>query len=74
MECDTFRDRDGDCAGEGVHPIEDPWGHAHMHLCDNCKRRLDNYEPDDDGECFRGGEAAAFENEQMARILYERRK
>ena len=34
-------------------------------LCRDC----DNYEPGDaDGEDFRGGEAAAFEREQMAHI------
>jgi hypothetical protein len=31
-----------------------------------------NYEPpDDDGECFRGGESAAYEASEMARIQRE---
>jgi hypothetical protein len=72
--CDTFHDQ-GDCTGEGLHAIRDPWGFAYMHLCDPCKRRLDNYEPPDpDGEAFRGGEAAAYENEQLHRLQRERRR
>lgn len=32
-----------------------------------CKSCVDNYEPpDDSGECFRGGEATAFQAEQMS--------
>jgi hypothetical protein len=35
-------------------------------LCEDCFKTRDNYEPPDpDGEAFRGGEAAAFQAEQM---------
>lgn len=37
-------------------------------LCAVCLTRRENREPPEpDGEAFRGGEAAAYENEQMAR-------
>ena len=36
--------------------------------CPGCREWRDNREPDEDGEAFRGGEAAAFEREQMAHI------
>lgn len=36
-------------------------------VCDACYEVKENYEPPDpDGECFRGGEAAAFAAEQAA--------
>ena len=35
-------------------------------LCERCMTKRDNYEPSDpDGEAFRGGEAAAYQAEQM---------
>lgn len=34
---------------------------------DWCARCEDNYEPSDDAEAFRGGEAAAYERECMSR-------
>jgi hypothetical protein len=43
-------------------------------LCEECWVKRDNYEPPDpDGEAFRGGEAAAYEAEQQARIQRERK-
>lgn len=37
--------------------------------CQFCREWRENREPDEpDGEAFRGGEAAAYEREQMARI------
>jgi hypothetical protein len=37
-------------------------------LCEGCKGKRDNYEPPEpDGEAFRGGEAAAYQAEQMER-------
>lgn len=36
-------------------------------VCDACWTYFDNYDPPDpDGECFRGGEAAAYAAEQQA--------
>jgi hypothetical protein len=47
-------------------PLLNPWGYEYDRWCKEC---LDNYEPPDpDGECFRGGEAAAYEAETQARI------
>lgn len=41
-------------------------------VCEACWIRRDNREPPEpDGEAFRGGEAAAYEAEQMARIQRE---
>ena len=38
----------------------------HTPVCDECWTKRDNYEPPDpDGECFRGGEAAAYQAEQL---------
>ena len=44
-------------------------------VCEACWVKRDNREPaEPDGEAFRGGEAAAFEAEQMERIQRERRR
>ncbi len=41
-------------------------------VCEACWNKRDNREPPDpDGEAFRGGEAAAYQAEQMARIQRE---
>lgn len=42
-------------------------------LCPDCRdnRAEAAYERSQDGECFRGGEAAAYEAEQQARIQRE---
>lgn len=42
-------------------------------LCADCneQRAERAYERSQEGECFRGGEAAAFEAEQMAKIQRE---
>lgn len=38
----------------------------HTPVCEECWMRRDNYEPPDpDGEAFRGGEAGAYQLEQM---------
>lgn len=44
-------------------------------LCEACKVKRDNREPSEpDGEVFRGGEAAAFQAEQMERVQREMKR
>jgi hypothetical protein len=45
---------------------------THGPVCEACWVKRDNYEPPEpDGECFRGGEAAAFRDAEQARIQRE---
>ena len=44
----------------------DPWGYVHAYYCEECMLRFQ--EPRDDGECFRGGEAAAYSAERQAAV------
>ena len=58
------------------HPRYDGWaawmGYRYPALCQACWTEADNAEPGEpDGEAFRGGEAAAYEAEEMARVQRE---
>ena len=55
-----------------THPHVDPWGGVHGCYCESCWDALvDLANERNQSECFRGGEAAAYEAETQARIYRE---
>ena len=74
MRCQVCHSREA-THGAQQHPQYDGWAVWMRFVkpehwpatCVQCWRDADNYEPPEpDGECFRGGEAAAFLAEQQA--------
>ena len=77
MTCEVCDEREATHTAE-QHPQYDGWaatyGMTWPATCDECWRDADNYEPPEpDGECFRGGEAAAFLAEQQAEAMRVKR-
>lgn len=58
---------DETCGECGAGPLDDCDPRC---VCDHCIAHRER-EAEDDGEVFRGGEAAAYERDQMARIQRE---
>ena len=73
MTCKVCDEREATHTAE-QHPHYDAWARWMSRntltwpaTCDECWTEADNVEPPEpDGECFRGGEAAAFQAEQQA--------
>ena len=73
MRCEACDEREATHTPQ-QHPHYDGWaasyGMTWPATCDECWTEADNYEPPEpDGECFRGGEAAAFQAEQQAAAM-----
>lgn len=64
-ECSGDLERNHDGWPEVVCPDYDMRNHGDFY-CEDCRAFIDNFDPpDDDGEAFRGGEAAAYAWEQQ---------